>query len=173
MGSHTFPQSLARSGSGLRRVVVAGLVALAATGGVDRRPAYAADAGEGSGAAAGYLKTVRGDVRVITGGQALVARPGTAVQVGSVIRTGPDASVGLALKDNTLIALGPGSELSLDEYSYAPATGSLALVASIRRGTMEFVSGMIVRLRPQSAAIRTPTSTIGVRGTRFLVRVDE
>ena len=121
----------------------------------------------------GFLKVVEGDVRVLTAGGEEMGRPGTALHVGSTIVTGANGSAGLTLKDNTLLSLGPGSRLSIDEYRFAPASGLLGLVATISKGTLEYVSGVIAKLRPGSVSIRTPTGTIGVRGTRFLVRVDD
>ena len=38
-------------------------------------------------------------------------------------------------------------------------------------GCSKFVSGIISKLKPESVTIETPTATIGVRGTRFLVKV--
>jgi hypothetical protein len=123
--------------------------------------------------AIGYVKTVRGDAAVATGPSVVPARPGTPLYVGSVVRTGADGSVGLALKDNTLLAAGPGSVLAVDDFRFAPAADSLGLTARILRGTIEVVSGMIAKLRPESVVVRTPSGTLGVRGTRFLVRVDD
>ena len=54
-----------------------------------------------------------------------------------------------------------------------PAEGKLGLTARILRGTMAYVSGLIGRLAPESATFVTPVATIGVRGTRFAVRVSE
>lgn len=123
---------------------------------------------------AGVVKTVRGQAWIERGERSEAAAPGTRVHAGSVIRTGDgDSAVGVALKDDTLISLGPGAELRLDEFRFAPASGALALVVRIARGSLEFVSGAIARLRPEAVLVNTPTASLGVRGTRFLVRIDE
>lgn len=121
----------------------------------------------------GHFKAVHGKVSVITAGVSEAARPGSPVAIGSLIVTDADSSAGIALKDNTLLALGQQSRLSIDEFRFAPARGALGLVATIARGTLDFVSGMIARLRPESVVVRTPTSTIGVRGTHFAVKVED
>jgi len=41
------------------------------------------------------------------------------------------------------------------------------------KGTAAYVSGVIVKLSPKAARFETPTATIGIRGTRFLVKVGE
>ena len=34
-------------------------------------------------------------------------------------------------------------------------------------------SGLIAKMRPEAQTVRTPTGTIGVRGTHFLVKIDD
>ena len=71
--------------------------------------------------------------------------------------------------DDTRISLGPNSELTVDRYVYEPAQGLFDLVARLYRGTAAYLSGAIGKLSPESVQFKTPTATIGVRGTSFLV----
>lgn len=119
----------------------------------------------------GYVKTLTGDAFIISGDSQQAARVGSAVRRGDRIRTLADGSLGLTLKDNTMMSLGPDTEIGVDEYLYAPARNELRLGARIVRGTLQFVSGIIAKLKPEAVTIATPTATIGVRGTRFLVKV--
>lgn len=121
----------------------------------------------------GYVMTVNGDASVVSGTQTTVAAVGTPIPEGATLRTGPQGSIGITLRDNTLMSLGPNSELAMEDYLYAPAKNDLKLTARISRGTLNFVSGVISKLRPESVEIKTPTGTIGVRGTHFLVKVDD
>jgi len=41
------------------------------------------------------------------------------------------------------------------------------------KGTAAFVSGIIGKLAPESVRFETPVATIGLRGTRFAVRIEE
>ena len=122
---------------------------------------------------AGHVKTVSGEAYVVHGGTRMRAEPGLPIHVGAVLRTGPDGTLGATLKDNTRIAFGPGSEFRIEDFRYAPAEGRLGLAATLLRGTLDFVSGIVTRLRPESTVLRTPTSTVGIRGTHILVKVDE
>ena len=38
---------------------------------------------------------------------------------------------------------------------------------------MNYVSGVIAKLQPDAVSVKTPTGTIGVRGTQFVVKVDD
>ncbi|OQW89077.1 MAG: hypothetical protein BWK72_03655 [Rhodoferax ferrireducens] len=119
----------------------------------------------------GYVKIAQGDASVVAAGMAIKAEPGTPVKTTNVLKTGPQGSLGITLKDNTLLSIGPDTELVVDDYVYNPAQDELKLVASLRRGSLNYVSGVIARLKPAAVSVRTPTGTIGVRGTHFVAKV--
>ena len=120
----------------------------------------------------GYVMTVSGEAAVIRDSKSVAAVVGTPVMLGATLRTGPGGTLGVTLKDNTVMSFGPNSELSVDEFLFAPARNELKLTAKITRGTMNFISGVIAKLKPEAVQVQTPTGTIGVRGTHFLVKVD-
>ena len=121
----------------------------------------------------GHVKTVDGEAWVGTPGAEVAAQVGTPLQVGSILRTGLGASLGVTLRDETVISIGPDSEVSVDEFLFDPAAGDLRLGASMLRGTLNFISGWIARLKPDAQTVKTPTGMIGVRGTHFLVKIAE
>lgn len=121
----------------------------------------------------GYVMKVSGEAFVVTDGVARPASVGMPLQVGSSLRTGPAGTLGVTFEDSTLMSFGPNSELKVDEYLYEPAKGDLKLNANISRGTLNYISGVIAKLKPEAVEVHTPTGTIGVRGTHFLVKVEE
>ena len=123
--------------------------------------------------AIGYVKTVSGEAWVTTAGQRVPAKPGTPVMLGSQLKTQPQASLGVTFKDNTLMAFGPDTELMVDEYLYAPAQGQLKLGTRLTKGSLNYVSGVIAKLKPDAVTVKTPTGIIGVRGTQFVARVED
>lgn len=120
----------------------------------------------------GYVKTVQGDAAVLVSGKAETAQPGTPLHVGHVLKTGKLGSMGVIFKDNTIMSLGPNTEITIDAYLFAPDQGNLRLGASMTRGTLNYVSGLIAKLKPEAVTLKTPTGIIGVRGTRFLTKVE-
>ena len=132
----------------------------------------AAGASSAQDAVIGYVKTVQGDAAVWVAGQATPAQPGTQVKVGNVLKTGKQGSMGVTFQDETLISLGPDTEITVDEYLFAPGKGELKLSASIAKGSLNYVSGIIAKLKPQAVNLKTPTGTIGVRGTHFVAKVE-
>jgi len=75
--------------------------------------------------------------------------------------------------DETRVELTEQSRLVIDEFVYDPANdiGSLSMKASL--GTVRYASGQIAKKYKQNVKIRTPSATIGVRGTDFVMVVDE
>ena len=96
----------------------------------------------------------------------------TPVMVADRLRTGADGSVGLTLRDNTLLSAGPNSLLVVDKFVYDNATQDGRMALSIRKGTLSVASGKIAKRTPESVDFHTPTSILGVRGTEFVIEVE-
>lgn len=133
---------------------------------------FATQAGA-EGTPIGNVKDVTGDASVTTGSTKVAAVPGTPVFQGSVLQTGPRSSMGVTFKDETLMSFGEKTLLTVDEYLYAPAQGKLKLSSKLTKGSLNYVSGVIAKLQPEAVSISTPSGVIGVRGTQFLVKVDD
>jgi hypothetical protein len=122
--------------------------------------------------AIGYVKTTTGEATVRTGDTLVAALPGTPVYLGSQLHTGAKGSLGVSFQDDTVMAMGPDTELTVDDYLYAPGKGQLRLASTLLRGTLNYLSGVIAKLKPDAVSITTPSGTIGVRGTQFALKVD-
>lgn len=121
----------------------------------------------------GRVKTVEGTASIVRGQGSLPAVVNERILQGDTLTTGPNGSLGVILKDDTSLSLGPNSVVVVDQFQFAPAEGKLSLVTRMVRGTAVYISGIIAKLSPQSVRFETPNATIGIRGTRFLVKVDE
>ena len=122
-------------------------------------------------APAGRIKVASGKVFVLRAGTTSPINAGQVVFEADVLRTGADGRVGVTLKDDTRLSLGPSSEVRLDRFSYAPAEGKLAVVLNVVSGIVGYVSGHIAKLAPDAIRIETPTAILGVRGTTLAIRV--
>jgi len=120
----------------------------------------------------GYVKTVKGEAFVVKAGKPVKAVLGATIHAGNVLKTSRNASMGVTFKDNTVMSFGPDTELTVDEYLYAPNKGNLKLGASLAKGTLAYLSGAIGKIKPDAVSVKTPTGTIGVRGTHFVVKVE-
>jgi hypothetical protein len=120
---------------------------------------------------AGRVKLASGQVFVVRGETSIRAEAGQALLESDTLRTGPDGRIGVTLRDDTRLALGPASEVRLDSFLYTPAEGRLGLVISFVRGIAVYVSGKIAKLAPDSIRLETPGAIVGVRGTTVAIRV--
>ena len=121
--------------------------------------------------AAGRIKIVSGSAFIVREGAVIPAQAGQLVFEADALRTGADGRLGVTLKDDTRVSIGPGSEMRVDKFVYAPAEGHLALVLNVVRGVMAYVSGRIAKLSPDSIRLETPAAVVGVRGTTLALRV--
>jgi hypothetical protein len=132
----------------------------------------AASAWAADGDVIGSIKNLQGQASVVRGQQTLPAQVGMRLAKSDVLRTGPDGSLGVILRDDTLLSLGPNTEIALAEFAFSPHEGKLAFVVRMLRGTAAYLSGQIGRLAPASVRFETPVATIGIRGTSFAVKLD-
>ncbi len=123
--------------------------------------------------AAGRIKVVSGSAFILHEGKLVPAQIGQDVYTADALRTGNDGRIGVTLKDDTRISLGPSSEVRLERFNYATADGGLALVLKVVRGVAAYVSGRIAKLSPDSIRLETPAAIVGVRGTSLAIRVGQ
>lgn len=121
----------------------------------------------------GFIMKVQGPATVTSRGQTIEARVGQAVIPGAILRTGAQGGMGVTLRDSTVMSFGPNSEFVMDEFAFEPAREQLKLSARLNRGTLNFISGVIGKLKPEAVELKTPTGTLGVRNAHFLLKVSE
>jgi len=122
---------------------------------------------------AGFVKSVSGEVFITTSSQmTVVAVANMKIVPGDSIRTGAKSSVGLIFEDDTVVSLGPQSEIMIQEFLFNPADKELAFFVRMIRGTFSFISGQIAKLDSQKVKLETPDATLGVRGTKILLKID-
>lgn len=120
---------------------------------------------------AGVVKKTDGTVSIQRDGQTLPVQVGTTLRAGDVLRTGGAASVGVMLKDETRVSMGPNSQVVLDKFAFNADTHEGSLLMRVFKGTLMMVSGLVVKANPSAAHVKTPTGTVGIRGTEFVVDV--
>ena len=118
---------------------------------------------------AGMVKVSRGGVLIERSGERLPAAVGSKVLTKDRVLTGPEGSVGIALRDNTMLSAGPNSVLDVNKFSFDSTTHAGTIDAGIKRGTLSVISGKIAKASPDGVVFSAPGMTLGVRGTEFLI----
>jgi hypothetical protein len=124
-------------------------------------------------APAGHVKVASGSAFIVRQNATVAARPGDPVFASDALRTGADGTVGVTLRDDTRLSIGPSSEVRLERYVYAPGEGGFGMVLNFVRGVAAYVSGRMAKLAPNSIRLETPAAIVGVRGTTVAIRVEQ
>src|SRR5882762_348303 len=122
-------------------------------------------------AQAGRFLLAVGDVVVARGQAEIRAATGTPVRSGDTIRVGPASNAQIRLADESIVGLRPGTIFRLDEFAYSgQGDGNKRIVFAILVGVFGRLMGANERLHSRERyAVRTPTATIGIRGTHYTV----
>lgn len=84
--------------------------------------------------------------------------------MGDRIHTGPAGEVQIKFRDDTRMVVGPNSRMTVDAFVFNADNTARQITMRAFRGAFRFITG---KSRKQAYSIRTPASTIGIRGTRF------
>ena len=121
----------------------------------------------------GQIKTVTGEVTIIRRTVQQPARVGDLLEVSDTLVTGAESSVGVTFIDNSRLSAGPHSRIELQQFRFNPTTQEGESLTEIKRGTLAIISGQIAKQSPDAMQVKTPTTILGVRGTKFVVQVKE
>jgi hypothetical protein len=126
-----------------------------------------------SSAVVGTVQKVSGTATVVRQERTIPAKSGLEIFENDKLRTGPDGSIGVVFNDDMRLSLGPESVLVIDEFIFAPKQERFSIVIRMMKGTATYLSGLIAKLAPDAAHFETPSASIGIRGTKFLVKVKD
>ena len=119
----------------------------------------------------GRIKSVTGAASVVRGKATAPATPGYQLLVSDVIATGKDGRIGITFVDTSRFAVGPNSRVALSQFEFDDTTHKGRSLTTVDRGSLAVVSGQIAKENKDAMKVRTPTSLLAARGTRFVVEV--
>ncbi|MEM1052467.1 MAG: FecR domain-containing protein [Pseudomonadota bacterium] len=120
----------------------------------------------------GRIKNVTpGGIEVVRDGGKLKGISGFRLREGDIVVTGKGQRAGITFVDDTRMVIAPGSRMIISRYRFDRARRTGESEMRIDRGTVGVDSGELSRSNRMKFS--TPTSTLGVRGTTFVIEVDE
>ncbi len=124
-------------------------------------------------ASIGNVMAVKGKAVVGRSSERLKAISGMELIEGDKIVTQAKSRVQVMLKDETIVTVGASSSFGFEEFLY-DGTPKSKLSMSATRGFFRAVTGRLGKVAPERFKVKTPSATIGIRGTDFSgdVRVD-
>lgn len=119
----------------------------------------------------GRVKRSKGAATIERAGAAMEAKAGLVLEASDVLVTGPKSLISVTFIDNSRFSAGPNSRVSLETFTFNSTTHEGSFVTKLEKGSLAVISGQIAKQKPDAMRVRTPTSILGVRGTRFIVEV--
>lgn len=92
----------------------------------------------------------------------------SSVLANDTIRTGPSGRSQLLFQDQTTLTIAPSSQVVLDRFVFDPSGEQGQVGLRLTTGALRFIGGQ--GSRNTEAEIRTPSATLGIRGSSALVR---
>lgn len=114
--------------------------------------------------AVGQVIDVRGGANLTSRGGTTAVRNAMPISNGDTIRTDRNGHVEIRFADNTKVAVGPNARFLVEDVSLASSNRARNFSVRASSGFFRFLSG---RSDKSAYKIRTPTATMGIRGTEF------
>jgi len=117
--------------------------------------------------ASAKIINVLGEVFAVdNGGQRRRVVNGGSIYPGDLVETAPATRAVLAFRDDTRITLGSNTRFRVDNFVYDDQNaGEGRFLASVLRGSVRALTGLIAKANNRNVGFSTATATIGIRGT--------
>ena len=122
----------------------------------------------------GSITDIKGGGQVKRGKISLPAGRGTSIEKMDTVATNSQGRFKITFVDATTVNITENSRLIIDAFVFDGGNKSKnKLGLKVALGTVRYTSGALAHGNPGGVNIRTPTATIAVRGTDFVMSVDE
>jgi hypothetical protein len=121
---------------------------------------------------AGSVVSLEGTVEIGRGGAFTPAEAGSGVRQGDTIRTGTPGRARLLFVDDSVVNIGDGSTLVIDESVFRAQDGSATTLMHLLGGKVRALVSEYYAGGKGSYGIETKTAVSGVRGTEFIMAYD-
>ena len=125
-------------------------------------------------AGVGSISEFQGGGSVKRGAKVAPAAKGSSIEKNDTVSTNSQGRFKIRFVDATVVNITQNSKLVIDDFVYDgnnKSKGKIGLKLAL--GTARYTSGAIAKGNSKGVGIRTPTATIAVRGTDFVMSVDE
>lgn len=125
-----------------------------------------------SGNTIAVVNSLEGKVVVLKDGSEIKLKLGDELEESMTIKTKDKSGVSILFHDDSFLALGANSSLSLSKYIFDQKAANYDFELFLEKGSASFESGKIGKVAPQNFQFKTPEGTVAIRGTKFFIKVD-
>ena len=120
---------------------------------------------------AGMVLSVVNGAWLERGGQKQAVQSKDTVLVNDVVSTDGNGKVQILFNDNTVVAIGNNSSIAIADFVFDDTAKKASFSAQMTQGVARFVTGKVVERNRDGFSVKTPSATVGIRGTTFAVEV--
>jgi hypothetical protein len=120
----------------------------------------------------GKIDQLKGNGEVVRRAAKLPAQLNTGIQKNDNVQTG-NGRVEIRFVDDSTVKITEHSRLVIDDFVYSGSPSTSRMALKFAAGTVRFATGQKGLINKPNIVLRTPTATIGVRGTDFSTTVDD
>lgn len=118
----------------------------------------------------GRVLMAAGDVRAIRAGKEIPLQYTSPIEAGDRVRTGSASHTQIRLTDESIVSLRPETEFAFTDYRYGrKEDGAERALFRLLKGGLRTITGLVGRRNHQNYRLETPTATIGIRGTHYVL----
>jgi hypothetical protein len=119
----------------------------------------------------GSVTELTGSATIKRGKETIAVTKGTVIENNDKVDT-KNGKLTIIFEDKTNVKVSEHSSLIIDDFVYDPKSGKGKLDLKAAGGAVRYASGAIAK-DPKAVNIKTPTAAIAVRGTDFVMAVNE
>ena len=119
--------------------------------------------------AIGSVAAVKGGCHVVRSDRQFTLTAGNEIFRNDLLQTGHDGALGVAFDDETTLALGANTRVTVNNFIYQDTGTGNAGLLQVARGTLTFFAGRVAKTGDMKIA--TPSASLGIRGTTGVINV--
>lgn len=123
-------------------------------------------------ASGGKIVAIKGDATIIRDKENLIAKYGNLLKENDELLTKDKAKVQLLFEDNTVITVGENSHFKINDFLFDESNKEYNANFGLLKGGFRTITGQIGKIAPEKFKLTSKTSSIGIRGTHILSRIE-
>ena len=120
----------------------------------------------------GKIVALKNEVVVKRDGKLIKANIGFKLEKNDVVISKGNSKTQIIFKDETVITIGKNSSFKINDYAYGGSSKPKANF-SFFKGAFREITGKIGKIAPKRFKIKTPTASIGIRGTQIVALISK
>ncbi len=122
----------------------------------------------------GTIVALSGNATQKVDGQVMQVELDGPVYKGAVLITEANSHLEVRFTDDTMLSQGQNSEISIDNYVFdADPNVASSILLNLTEGTLRTITGKIAEENPEKFEIKSPLTTLGIRGTDVVAESTE